>query len=89
MLNSLGPKTVHFWAPMFKWGLVIAGLADINRPVEKVSIFQSAGKPKKNELRILIYVFYVFYYNILKLIYTSIPSSYNLFNLIKLWLQPV
>ena len=38
-----GPKTVHFWAPMFKWGLVIAGLADINRPVEKVSLFQSGG----------------------------------------------
>jgi hypothetical protein len=28
---------------MFKWGLVVAGLADINRPVEKVSLFQSAG----------------------------------------------
>jgi hypothetical protein len=39
----LGPKTVHFWAPMFKWGLVIAGLADLKRPVEKVSLFQSAG----------------------------------------------
>lgn len=43
----LGPKTIHFWAPMFKWGLVIAGLADINRPVEKVSLFQSSGKKQK------------------------------------------
>ena len=43
----IGPKTVHFWAPMFKWGLVIAGLADMNRPVEKVSLFQSAGKYKR------------------------------------------
>lgn len=37
-LNSeTGPKTVHFWAPVFKWSLVIAGLSDIQRPVEKVS----------------------------------------------------
>jgi hypothetical protein len=28
---------------MFKWGLVIAGLTDINRPVEKVSLLQSTG----------------------------------------------
>jgi hypothetical protein len=27
---------VFFWAPAFKWGLVVAGLADINRPAEKV-----------------------------------------------------
>jgi hypothetical protein len=39
----VGPKTIHFWAPMFKWGLVIAGLTDINRPVEKVSLLQSTG----------------------------------------------
>ncbi|GBL48873.1 Mitochondrial pyruvate carrier subunit [Candidozyma auris] len=32
-----GPKTVHFWAPVFKWSLVIAGLNDIQRPVEKLS----------------------------------------------------
>ncbi len=42
---------VHFWAPTFKWGLVIAGLADINRPIEKVSTAQQSGsllhlKPK-------------------------------------------
>jgi len=28
---------VFFWAPAMKWGLVIAGIADINRPAEKVS----------------------------------------------------
>lgn len=32
-----GPKTVHFWAPVLKWSLVIAGLNDIQRPVEKLS----------------------------------------------------
>lgn len=51
-----GPKTVHFWAPMFKWGLVIAGLADINRPVEKVSLFQSSGTHK--QIRAFTYHFY-------------------------------
>lgn len=41
--DSVGPKTVHFWAPAFKWGLVIAGLGDLKRPVESVSVFQSSG----------------------------------------------
>ena len=37
-LNSeTGPKTVHFWAPVFKWALVIAGINDLQRPVEKLS----------------------------------------------------
>lgn len=35
--SETGPRTVHFWAPTLKWGLVIAGLSDIHRPVEKVS----------------------------------------------------
>lgn len=40
-LNSpTGPKTVHFWAPMMKWGLVIAGAGEMVRPVEKVSAIQ-------------------------------------------------
>ncbi|QLG73018.1 hypothetical protein HG535_0E01020 [Zygotorulaspora mrakii] len=35
--GETGPRTVHFWAPTLKWGLVIAGLSDVHRPVEKVS----------------------------------------------------
>lgn len=35
--GETGPRTVHFWAPTLKWGLVFAGLSDIQRPVEKVS----------------------------------------------------
>lgn len=35
--SETGPKTVHFWAPTLKWSLVLAGLSDIKRPVEKVS----------------------------------------------------
>uniref|UniRef100_A0A3B3DBM2 Mitochondrial pyruvate carrier n=1 Tax=Oryzias melastigma TaxID=30732 RepID=A0A3B3DBM2_ORYME len=39
--HPAGPKTVFFWAPMFKWGLVMAGLADMTRPAEKLSLSQS------------------------------------------------
>ncbi|KAJ1916648.1 Mitochondrial pyruvate carrier subunit [Mycoemilia scoparia] len=38
--SPAGPKTIHFWAPMMKWGLVIAGLSDMKRPVECVSAKQ-------------------------------------------------
>ena len=38
-----GPKTIHFWAPTFKWGLVIAGIADIARPAHKLSTRQSVA----------------------------------------------
>ena len=41
--HPAGPKTVFFWAPTMKWGLVIAGLADINRPVEKISTGQQCA----------------------------------------------
>ncbi|CAK7904661.1 mitochondrial pyruvate carrier 3 [[Candida] anglica] len=43
-LNSeTGPKTVHFWAPVLKWALVIAGINDLQRPVEKISGTQQAA----------------------------------------------
>lgn len=35
--SPTGPKTIHFWAPTLKWGLVIAGISDLTRPVENVS----------------------------------------------------
>ena len=38
-----GPKTVFFWAPMMKWCLVAAGLKDINRPADKLSVSQNVG----------------------------------------------
>lgn len=41
--SETGPKTIHFWAPMFKWALVVAGLNDIQRPVEKISGTQQAA----------------------------------------------
>jgi hypothetical protein len=36
-------RTVFFWAPLFKWGLVAAGLNDLKRPADKVSIPQNLG----------------------------------------------
>ncbi|KAF7993470.1 hypothetical protein HCN44_010065 [Aphidius gifuensis] len=41
--HPAGPQTIFFWAPMFKWGLVIAGLGDLSRPAEKISISQSGA----------------------------------------------
>ncbi|KAL0082101.1 mitochondrial pyruvate carrier [Phycomyces blakesleeanus] len=41
-INSpAGPKTIHFWAPATKWALVIAGVGDLNRPAEKLSLTQN------------------------------------------------
>lgn len=38
LMNSpAGPKTVHFWAPVMKWALVVAGFKDLQRPVDKIS----------------------------------------------------
>ncbi|XP_018324012.1 mitochondrial pyruvate carrier 2-like [Agrilus planipennis] len=41
--HPAGPKTIFFWAPVFKWGLVIAGLNDLRRPADKLSISQSSA----------------------------------------------
>lgn len=41
--SSVGPKTVHFWAPIMKWGLVLAGAADFARPAEQLSLSQNAA----------------------------------------------
>ncbi|KAF6039135.1 hypothetical protein EB796_002572 [Bugula neritina] len=41
--SPAGPKTVFFWAPAFKWCLVFAGLGDLKRPVEKLSVTQSSA----------------------------------------------
>lgn len=41
--HPAGPKTVFFWAPAFKWALVIAGIGDLTRPDEKLSPSQSTA----------------------------------------------
>jgi hypothetical protein len=39
--SEVGVKTVHFWAPVMKWALVLAGVADLRRPAEKLSFTQN------------------------------------------------
>mmetsp|Transcript_13417 Transcript_13417/g.48826 ORF Transcript_13417/g.48826 Transcript_13417/m.48826 type:complete len:122 (-) Transcript_13417:2658-3023(-) len=35
--HPAGPKTIHFWAPTFKWGISFANIADMQKPPEKLS----------------------------------------------------
>jgi mitochondrial pyruvate carrier 1 len=35
--SPVGPKTTHFWGPVANWGFVLAGLADTQKPAEKIS----------------------------------------------------
>lgn len=37
MNSPVGPKTVHFWGPACNWALVLAAMADANKPPEKIS----------------------------------------------------
>ena len=41
--SPIGLKTVHFWAPVMKWALVLAGISDFARPAEKLSVTQNAA----------------------------------------------
>ena len=41
--DPTGPKTVFFWAPLMKWCLVAAGLKDLSRPADKLSVSQNVG----------------------------------------------
>ncbi|KAI1645850.1 UPF0041-domain-containing protein [Daldinia loculata] len=44
MWNSpIGLKTVHFWAPVMKWAIVIAGISDFARPADRLSLTQNAA----------------------------------------------
>ncbi|KAF9241647.1 mitochondrial pyruvate carrier [Melanogaster broomeanus] len=43
MNHPAGPKTVFFWAPLMKWCLVGAGVKDLNRPADKLSISQNVA----------------------------------------------
>lgn len=35
--SPVGPRTIHFWGPVANWGFVVAGIADMNKPMESVS----------------------------------------------------
>ncbi|KAG2484441.1 hypothetical protein HYH03_016751 [Edaphochlamys debaryana] len=41
--HPAGPKTIHFWAPTFKWGISLANIADIHRPADKISTPQQVA----------------------------------------------
>ena len=41
--HPAGPKTVFFWSPTIKWVLVGAGISDLTRPAEKLSVLQNAA----------------------------------------------
>ncbi|CRK27754.1 mitochondrial pyruvate carrier 2 like protein [Verticillium longisporum] len=41
--SPIGLKTVHFWAPVMKWAIVIAGISDFFRPAEKLSLTQNGA----------------------------------------------
>lgn len=41
--HPAGPKTIHFWAPTFKWGITLANIADFQRPAELVSYPQQTA----------------------------------------------
>ncbi|KAL1970202.1 hypothetical protein VTN77DRAFT_5362 [Rasamsonia byssochlamydoides] len=41
--SPVGIKTVHFWAPVMKWALVIAGISDFQRPADKLSLTQNVA----------------------------------------------
>ncbi|XP_074027550.1 mitochondrial pyruvate carrier 2-like [Leptinotarsa decemlineata] len=38
--HPAGPQTIFFWAPFVKWGLVIAGLSDLQRHPSTISARQ-------------------------------------------------
>ncbi|KAL2645236.1 hypothetical protein R1flu_012823 [Riccia fluitans] len=40
--HPAGPKTIHFWAPAFKWGLSIANIADFTKPTDMISYPQQS-----------------------------------------------
>ncbi|KAI9817467.1 MAG: hypothetical protein M1827_001077 [Pycnora praestabilis] len=39
--SPIGVKTVHFWAPVMKWSIVLAGASDFTRPAENLSLTQN------------------------------------------------
>ena len=36
--SPAGPRTTHFWGPVANWGLVLAGLMDLKKAPETISV---------------------------------------------------
>ncbi|CAH1116117.1 unnamed protein product [Phaedon cochleariae] len=41
--HPAGPQTIFFWAPAFKWGLVVASISDLGRHPSLISAQQCAS----------------------------------------------
>ncbi|KZZ87157.1 UPF0041 domain-containing protein [Ascosphaera apis ARSEF 7405] len=41
--SPIGIRTVHFWAPVMKWVLVLAGIGDLARPADRLSLTQNGA----------------------------------------------
>ncbi|CAD8176711.1 unnamed protein product [Paramecium octaurelia] len=40
MMSEKGPFTIFFWTPLAKWGISIANIGDMRKPVEQVNTLQ-------------------------------------------------
>ena len=49
--HEAGPKTIFFWAPFWKWTIVIAGIADLARPAHRTVIIFKSGIPERRIVR--------------------------------------
>ncbi|WZZ88009.1 hypothetical protein YC2023_116588 [Brassica napus] len=52
--HPAGPKTIHFWAPTFKWGISIANIVDFQKPPETLSYPQQMGIYSSYVLHVLV-----------------------------------
>ena len=59
--SPAGPKTVFFWAPAFKWCLVFAGIGDLQRPAEKLSVTQSTALAATGKIIITYQIIYYYF----------------------------
>ncbi|KAH0947967.1 hypothetical protein HN011_004006 [Eciton burchellii] len=66
-LHPAGPTTIFFWAPLFKWGLVLAGLGDLERAAHRTSL----GQAMSLTLSGAVWARYAL---------VIIPKNYNLFS---------
>ncbi|DAZ96978.1 TPA: hypothetical protein N0F65_012110 [Lagenidium giganteum] len=41
--HPAGPFTIHFWAPVMKWAISLANVADMRRPPENISTAQQTA----------------------------------------------
>ncbi|KAJ7974768.1 Mitochondrial pyruvate carrier [Quillaja saponaria] len=40
--SPVGPKTTHFWGPVFGWSIPVAAVLDTKKPPEQISVNMTA-----------------------------------------------